>query len=210
MKKLRQIGPTCGFFCMEYVYSKLTGKKWDKKRIVDNIESAVNEKKSYVGEIFDIDTFLDLFKEMYPDVHAEIKRVREPEDLDVKGKRLIVVPVRLRDNPHFMVVENDNGNLKCYNPDDGKITPIDTSQLYEYNLDIKPYFKWKNYFKDYEKFKLSTWIDNKSKEIVYMHGTNIAAKIKKIKDTAEKKFFEKKMPKESYIKLKTYYLDFSR
>lgn len=207
--KLVQIGPTCGFFCMEYAHSKVTGKHINRKRITENIEDAVKAKDSEAGEIFDINTFKKLFERYYPDLAVGLKRIYSPEDIKDTDS-LIILPVRFKELPHFIVVEHKRNGLRYYNPADGKKKYMSAYDLYGYHLDIKPYFEWKKYFSDYEKNRAAICVDNKVKEILYMPGTKIAKKIRLIKKDAEDRLLNKKMKKESSVRLKSYFLTVSR
>lgn len=76
-----QIGPTCGFYSLIYGINKVNTIK--KKKAVRNIiKQSIESGKSYIGEIFDINTMEQIVKDYYPKVTSKVVAINEQSELD--------------------------------------------------------------------------------------------------------------------------------
>ena len=154
----KQIGPTCGFYCIAYVIQCLKNGNQKPSTITLHKEvynlikeygcETINGRPiTYVGEIFDIDTLSKIVKEIIPDGYSSrILKFDQDTFYDSQECLYYIVPIQ-NTTPHFVVVENItevkadvwDPNSFCshisYEPD----------KLISKNNNILCLFDWKDY-----------------------------------------------------------------
>ena len=152
-----QIGPTCGYYGLVYAIGKVKdiNLKQEARRI---IKCSINEDKSYVGEIFEINTLSEIAEKYFPDIDASVKAFSCVEELDVLVKEYyLVYPVlkkswlgKLGDTPHYYFIEDIDMEKYLYRTGIFKKNKyMKKSKMLEENINLKEleYFCWNCYYK---------------------------------------------------------------
>lgn len=154
-----QIGSTCGFYALTYGTAKIkltrNKKRMVKKIIIDSIEN----KYSYVGEIFDVNTLHQIAKRNFPNAEFELADIKNIDDLDeYLIRNYIIFPCIIKDIPQYYFLEKSLGKKYVYR---GSIfagikikKKKDLYKLHE-GLKEKKEFHWNKYFENKDKKKVS-------------------------------------------------------
>jgi len=155
---IRQIGPTCGFYCTAYVVQRL--KNNNKRPSSTSLHKAVYEllKKaeclrfngrpfSYVGEIFDIHSLNKLVMEALPKGYTS-NILKFDEDTFYKAQDCLyfIVPIQ-NTTPHFIVVEGmKKAGATVWDPNFfWNKTTFSLNVLLSKNANIDGSFDWQKY-----------------------------------------------------------------
>lgn len=194
--RIKQIGPTCGFYCITWCLFKDSFKASDEAaRLV--IES---HRKGFtnVGEIFDIKVFERIVKEQafkLKGTNNNIAVINTPSKEYLKSlleTYYIIMPIkgiRNKEITHFIVIRQLVGDYAItYNPQMGKFI-FNINKIIDENMNLDYYFNW-TYWKenrkpakypmpkDKEKIrnKIEAWIRNlNTRKVDY--SVNLAKKI---------------------------------
>ncbi|MBQ8518770.1 MAG: hypothetical protein IJ455_04065 [Agathobacter sp.] len=152
-----QIGPTCGYYGLVYAIGKVKdiNLKQEVRRI---IKCSIDEDKSYVGEIFEINKLSEIAEKYFPDIDTSIKTFNGIEELDELLKNhYLVYPVlrkslfgKLGDTPHYYFIEEAKKGKYIYKTEIFKIRLTKKkSEMVEENVNLKQldYFCWNCYYK---------------------------------------------------------------
>lgn len=110
-----QIGSTCGFYALTYGTAKIkltrNKKRTIKKIIIDSIEN----KYSYVGEIFDVNTLHQIARRNFPYAEFELADIKSIDDLDeYLIQNYIIFPCIIKDIAHYYFLEKSLGKKYVY------------------------------------------------------------------------------------------------
>lgn len=151
----KQVGPTCGFYCISYCLNKRY------KDVLDNADRLIRENhkagNTLVGEIFDINLMANIInteacrnKTMNAD-KIPAKVINTPHDVKSLKKYLkgnyIIIPIKNPNAPHYVVIKRIISNIAViYNPQI-KSPFISANKLIELNGDLKDTFNWEKWLK---------------------------------------------------------------
>ena len=153
-----QIGSTCGFYALTYGTAKTklirNKKRTVKKIIIDSIQN----KYSYVGEIFDVHTLHQIAKRNFPNAEFVLADIKSTDDLDeYLTQNYIIFPCIIKDIPHYYFLEKSLGNKYVYRGSIFAWIKIkkkeDLYKLHE-SLKEKKEFYWNKYFENKDKKKV--------------------------------------------------------
>lgn len=150
----QQIGSTCGFYALIYGVSKI--QRINKKKITRRIIiDFINSEESYVGEIFDIETMLDIIQKYFPEIKAQIVPISGMQDLDQQLKNnYVIYPCKYGKTPHYYFLEASEKSQYIYrHMVFWKKSKMDKEELYLQNSNLSelPEYIWKDYFDKEEK-----------------------------------------------------------
>jgi len=167
LKFLRtQIGPTCGFYALSYIASKIENINF-KKTAKEIIKKSIEDGDSYIGEIFDMKKFLYIAKKHFPLIEINLKEFSSQEDLDellkdnyliiptLEEKRFLFFTSEISYIPHYYVVEGcDERAYICRETFFKCRKSVNKNELVTLNVNLEhlPMFCWNCYYKNKRSF----------------------------------------------------------
>lgn len=159
----RQIGGTCGFYAMAFVYKQFASDNTDSIQhlCTQTIPKMIDAGYSYVGEIFTAERFVDIwnksFAEKLPNAKCTIVNLQNGSSIETiktdlginnNGKCYYIVPSRstIGTCPHYYVVWQEENNIFSWDGCHRKQTCELDSLLNEQKNMVKE-FKLLKYFR---------------------------------------------------------------
>lgn len=199
----QQVGPTCGFFALVYAISRIELIK--KKKVVrEIIIDYVKNKKSNVGEIFDIYIMKEILDEYFPSVEANVVNIDGIESLDkYLENHYVIYPCNPSGTPHYYFVERYTKfhYVYCHNYFFFK-RKMKKEVLFQQHIELEkvPVYRWNDYYQGKASIieKINLWYNDSMK---FFADPKLYLFLRKIRKERKEGLYDKKTEINMYGKI---------
>ncbi len=141
-KSTQQIGNSCGIYCLVIACNLFKKNCITASKYNEILTECIENKYTFIGEVFDINKLLFISQKMFPSLKCEIHDINSPNDINTcLSQGFVILPINTKKNiPHYILLKSQDNQITAYN--NAPHSHPKTVNLYELNKNIPNTFIW--------------------------------------------------------------------